>query len=182
MAKDCVAVFGSSQATPETPHYRLAGELGRELALRGAVVRCGGYGGVMEAVANGVKSGGGRIVGCTLEWFRATRIPFRGLDEIEESVDLHDRIECLLRGARGAVVLPGGVGTLNELFWVWTLLLHDRDEGPESLVLLGEPWPELLSFLARRFEFGDPILALVRVALTAGEAADIAWGATPQGS
>ena len=175
MAKEAVAVFGSSQATPEAPHYRLAGELGRELALRGAEVRCGGYGGVMEAVATGVKQAGGKIVGCTLDWFRDTRIPFGGLDEIQESADLHERIDCLLRGARAAVVLPGGVGTLNELFWVWTLLLHDRDEGPQSLVLLGEPWEELLALLNRRFEFGDPILSLLQVALTPAEAAEIAW-------
>ena len=170
-----VAVFGSSQAGRGTPHYALAGDLGRELALIGAEVRCGGYGGVMEAVATGARQGGGRVVGCTLDWFASSRTPFVGLDEVHECRNLHSRIECLLKGARGAVVLPGGVGTMNELFWVWTLLLHDRDEGPESLVLLGAQWDALLGFLSHHFEFGDPIRGLVRVALTGKEAAAMAW-------
>ena len=73
MARDSVVVFGSSQAPRDSPHHRLAGELGAALARRGAVVRCGGYGGVMEAVASGAKSAGGRVVGCTLKWFAESR-------------------------------------------------------------------------------------------------------------
>lgn len=174
--RGAVAVFGSSQAARGTPAYRLAGDLGHELGTLGAEVRCGGYGGVMEAVATGARQAGGRVVGCTLEWFQETRVPFAGLDEVHECRNLHSRIECILKGARGAVVLPGGVGTFNELFWVWTLLLHDRDEGPESLVLLGAQWDELLGFLSHHFEFTQPIRGLVRVALTAREAAARAWG------
>jgi len=174
--KASVAVFGSSQAQRDSPHYRLAAELGAALARRGAEVRCGGYGGVMAAVSSGAKAAGGNVVGCTLGWFGETRVPGGHLDEIEEAPDLHARIECLLRGARGAVVLPGGVGTMNELFWVWTLLLFDRDPAPQSLVLLGEPWEELLALLGRRFEFSEPIRGLVSVARNAEDAAEIACG------
>jgi len=178
MARDSVVVFGSSQALRDSPHHLLAGELGAALARRGAEVRCGGYGGVMEAVASGAKSAGGRVVGCTLKWFAESRAPNSHLDEVHEAASLHVRIECLLRGCRGAVVLPGGVGTLNELFWVWTLLLFDRDEGPQSIVLLGEPWEELMVTLTRRFEFPEPIRDLVRLTRSADEAAAIAFGAT----
>jgi len=176
VTRTSVTVFGSSQALRDSPHYVLAGDLGQALGARGAEVRCGGYGGVMEAVAEGVKAGGGSVVGCTLAWFRETREPYEKLDRIEEASDLHARIDCMLRGARAAVVLPGGVGTMNELFWVWTLLLHDRDDGPEALILLGDPWRELLDTLSRRFEFPDPIRQLVRVAESAEEAAAIACG------
>jgi hypothetical protein len=65
---------------------------------------------------------------------------------------------------------------MNELFWVWTLLLFDRDPAPEALVLLGEPWDEMLATLGRLFEFTPPILELVRVAHGAEEAAEIACG------
>jgi len=176
MARDSVVVFGSSQAPRDSPNHRLAGELGAALARRGADVRCGGYGGVMEAVASGAKGAGGRVVGCTLKWFAESRAPNSHLDEVHEAASLHARIECLLRGCRGAVVLPGGVGTLNELFWVWTLLLFDRDEGPQSIVLLGEPWEELMEVLTRRFEFPRPIRDLVRLAVSADDAAAIALG------
>jgi len=176
MTRDSVVVFGSSQAQRDSPHHRLAAKLGVALARQGAEVRCGGYGGVMEAVASGAKSAGGRVVGCTLGWFAESRAPNTHLDEVHEAADLHARIECLLRGSRGAVVLPGGVGTLNELFWVWTLLLFDRDEGPQSIVLLGEPWEELMAVLTGRFEFPKPIRDLVQLTRSADEAAAIAFG------
>lgn len=176
MARDSVVVFGSSQAQRDSPHHRLAAALGVALARRGAEVRCGGYGGVMEAVASGAKGAGGRVVGCTLQWFAESRAPNSHLDEVHETANLHARIDCLLRGCRGAVVLPGGVGTLNELFWIWTLLLFDRDEGPQSIVLLGEPWEELLEVLSRRFEFPQPIRDLVQLTSSADEAAAIALG------
>ena len=176
MLAHSVAVFGSSQSGSGTPPYRLAEELGRELARLGATVRCGGYGGVMEAVAAGAKSEGGHVVGCTLSWFAERRDPNRHLDEVHEAANLHTRIDCLLRGARGAVVLPGGVGTLNELFWVWTLLMHDREEGPDAIVLLGDMWDELLELLGRRFEVPAPLRSLVTVARTPREAAEAAWG------
>ena len=64
---------------------------------------------------------------------------------------------------------------MNELFWVWTLLLHGRKDAPDRLVLLGELWDELLDLLDRRFEFGERARKLVRVARTPAEAAEIAW-------
>lgn len=176
MTKTSVAVFGSSQASRESPHYNVGVELGAALAKRGAVIRCGGYGGVMEAVASGAKGAGGTVIGCTLRWFGESRVPNSNLDEVHEAHDLAARLDCLLKGSRGAVVLHGGVGTLNELLWVWTLLMHDRDEGPESIALLGDHWEELLAFLTERFEIAAPVRELVRIAGTPEEAAAIAWG------
>jgi uncharacterized protein (TIGR00730 family) len=176
MTKTSVAVFGSSKAPRASPHYRTARELGAALARRGAVVRCGGYGGVMEAVTEGAIGAGGKVVGCTLAWYGETRVPFSELSEVVEAADLCERIQNLLAGTRGAVALPGGVGTLNELFWVWTLMTHDRDEDPDALVLLGEPWEELLDLLDQRFEFGPDLRGLVRVTRDPDEAAAIAWG------
>lgn len=175
MKRDSIAVFGSSQASPSSPTYRTARELGRELARLGAEIRCGGYGGVMEAVAAGGKEAGGRVVGCTIGWFLGTRTPCPDLTETHESQDLHARVRCLLQGARSAIALPGGIGTFNELFWVWTLLLHGREDAPDRLVLLDGAWDELLDLLDRRFEFGDAARKLVRVARTPAEAAKIAW-------
>ena len=130
----------------------------------------------MEAVTRGAVEAGGKVVGCTLAWYAETRMPFSGLSEVIEAADLGDRIQNLLTGARAAVVLPGGVGTLNELFWVWTLMTHDRDDDPDALVLLGDHWNELLDLLDRRFEFGPDLRGLLKVAHDPEEAARIAWG------
>lgn len=178
MAKTSVAVFGSSQASRDSPHYNVARELGNVLAKGGAVIRCGGYGGVMEAVASGAKEAGGTVIGCTLNWFGESRVANSNLDQVLEAPDLASRLGCLLKDTRGAVFLHGGVGTLNELLWVWTLLMHDRDEGPQSIALLGDHWEELMAFLTKRFEIARPVRELVRIAATPEEAAAIAWGTT----
>ena len=77
-----------STASRDSTHYRQARALGEALARRGATVRCGGYDGVMEAVASGARAGGGKVVGCTLAWFREDRNPNSQLTEISEADDL----------------------------------------------------------------------------------------------
>lgn len=179
MTKRSVAVFGSSRTLPGDPLYCLARDLGRALAGRGVEVRCGGYAGVMEGVALGVKEAGGWIVGCTIDWFADSREPNSAMDELRPSSDLASRLRCLLDGAGAAIALPGGVGTLNEVFWLWTLLMHGRGEG-RPLILLGEPWNDLVALLSGRFEMDPPVRELARIASSVEEAADMACGTGPR--
>ena len=172
-----VAVFGSSRSGVGSPNYLLALELGGALSRRGAEIRCGGYAGVMEGVAEGAKSAGGRVVGCTLDWFQDTRRPYAHLDEVLPAPDLARRLEHLLQETRAAIALPGGIGTLNEVFWTWTLLLHGKGAG-RKLILLGAPWLDLMTMLENRFEVDPPIRALVHLAASAEEAAEVACGGT----
>ncbi len=168
-----VVVFGSSRAVPSSPTYALARELGEALGTRGAEVRCGGYAGVMRGVAEGARAAGGRVVGCTIDWFADSRESNEYLDEVIGASDLATRIERLLEGTSAAIGLPGGVGTLNEVFWLWTLLLHGRGEG-RKLILLGGPWLDLMQLLEQRFEMDPPIRALVHLAASVEEAAELA--------
>jgi len=170
---DAVAVFGSSRTPAGEPLYALARELGGALARRGLEVRCGGYSGVMDGLALGVRDAGGRVVGCTLDWFADSRTPNRHLDQVVPAEDLAGRLERLLEGTRAAIAVGGGVGTLNEVFWLWTLLLHGKGEG-RTLILLGEAWEALLQVLSTRFEVDPPVRALVRVTRTVEEAVDLA--------
>ena len=166
-------MFGSSRAAPGSPNYVLARELGATLAKRGAEVRCGGYAGVMQGVAEGARAAGGRTVGCTIDWLAEARQPNEHLDQVICAPDLSTRIQLLLEGTGAAIALPGGVGTLNEVFWLWTLLLHGKGAG-RKLILLGAPWLDLLQLLEQRFEVDPPIRALVHLAASIEEAADIA--------
>jgi len=175
MTRSSVAVFGSSRARPGSPGYELSRELGAALGRRGAEVRCGGYAGVMRGVAEGARAAGGRVVGCTLEWFADTREPNEHLHEAIEAADLAGRIELLLEGTRAAIAVPGGIGTLNEVFWLWTLLLHGKG-GDRKLVLLGAPWLDLMQLLEQRFEADPAIRGLVHLAASVEEAADLACG------
>jgi len=129
----------------------------------------------MEGVAEGAKAAGGRVVGCTLDWFEDTRRPNGYLDEVLPAPDLPRRLELLLQGTSAAIALPGGIGTLNEVFWLWTLLLHGKGGG-RKLILLGTPWLDLMMMLENRFEVDPPIRALVHLAASAEEAAEVACG------
>ena len=171
--KDFRRGIREQQGSAGFAHHRLAYQLGAALARRGAVVRCGGYGGVMEAVARGAVEAGGKVVRCTgvvrrdahavLGAQRSDRSCGPGRSDPEPP---HRRA-----GGGGAA---RGVGTLNELFWVWTLMTHDRDDDPDALVLLGDHWNELLDLLDRRFEFGPDLRGLLKVAHDPEEAARIA--------
>jgi uncharacterized protein (TIGR00730 family) len=170
-----VVVFGSSRTRVGSREYTRALELGAALAHRAVEVRCGGYDGAMEAVSRGAREAGGRVVGCTLSWDPETREPNVWLSETVPSPSLEARIQELLRGTSAAIALHGGVGTLNEFFWVWTLLLHGI-ESERRLVLLGDPFRELVEFLGAKFEVDAAARGLVRVATTTAEAVELALG------
>lgn len=170
-----VVVFGSSRIRVGSREYTRASELGAALAHRAVEVRCGGYGGAMEAVSRGAREAGGRVVGCTLSWEGETRKPNVWLSEEVRSPTLEGRIEALLHGTCAAIALHGGVGTLNETLWVWTLLLHGV-EPDRRLVLLGDPFRELMEFLNAKFEVDGAARGLVRLATTTEEAVTLALG------
>ncbi len=106
-----IGVIGAAECTPEV--YRLAEEVGRELAKRGAVLLCGGRGGVMEAASRGAGQEGGVSIGI---------LP--GIDRVEENPHLTYSIVTGLNDARNAVIarsshgviaVCGGYGTLSEI-------------------------------------------------------------------
>jgi uncharacterized protein (TIGR00730 family) len=144
--RPCIAVFGSSTARPGEPAWELALDLGRELARAGADVMTGGYGGLMEACSQGAHEAGGHVVGVTVELFEARGPVNRWVHERVHTDRLTARLEHLVERAHGYVVLPGSIGTLTELFLVWTLVsVRGRAHAP--IVLLGEHWPAFLEAL-----------------------------------
>jgi uncharacterized protein (TIGR00730 family) len=153
-----VTVFGSGD--PPSDVEKLAGELGRAIAVRGWTIRNGGYGGTMEAAARAARGAGGRVVGVTCTAF-ARPAPNEFVSETIETADLFQRLARLIEGADAFVALPGGTGTLTELFLTWELMAKGLT-GVRPICLLGaawEPWwrafesdPELvrrLGFLGR---------------------------------
>ncbi len=116
-----VAVFGSARTPRDSPRYALARDLGRELARSGFCVITGGGPGAMEAANRGAREGGGRSVGLTID------LPFeQGRNEwIDLAVDFHyffARKVMFVRYSGAFVVLPGGFGTLDEMFEALTLI------------------------------------------------------------
>ena len=106
-----VAVSGGGDADPET--CRLAEELGRALARRGAVVVTGGLGGVMEAACRGAKDAGGTTIGILPSDDRADANPW--VDVAVPTGLGEGRNVLVVRAADAVVALAGGFGTLSEI-------------------------------------------------------------------
>ena len=138
-SRPLIAVYGSSTVRPGSPAYDLAHALGREVARAGADVMTGGYHGTMEACSRGAHEAGGHVVGVTVELFEKRGPVNAYVKERVHTPDLYERLRYLLDRASGFIVLPGSIGTLNELFLTWTLVsVGGRPRAP--IVLLGEHW------------------------------------------
>jgi uncharacterized protein (TIGR00730 family) len=141
-----VAVFGSARAKPDHPTYALAQRLGGELARAGFAVITGGGPGTMEAANRGASEGAGLSVGLGIE------LPWEsGLNDWADiGVNFRyffARKTMFVKYAQGFAVLPGGFGTLDELFEALTLV-QTRKVTRFPIVLIGtEYWAGLLGWL-----------------------------------
>jgi uncharacterized protein (TIGR00730 family) len=116
-----VSVFGSARSKPDSPECELAADLGAALAEAGYAVITGGGPGVMEAANRGATEAGGMSVGLGIE------LPFeQGLNDwVDVGIDFRYffvRKTMFVKYAQAFVVLPGGFGTLDELFEAVTLV------------------------------------------------------------
>jgi uncharacterized protein (TIGR00730 family) len=117
----CVTVFGSARFTEGHPDYERGREVGRGLVHLGFTVMTGGGPGVMEAANRGAQEAGGRSVGCNIE-LPFEQAPNRYLDESVTCRYFFVRKVLLFKYSYGFVVLPGGLGTLDELNEALTLI------------------------------------------------------------
>jgi uncharacterized protein (TIGR00730 family) len=116
-----ITVFGSARVAPGSPAYEKAREIGRLLALEGYAVITGGGPGVMEAANRGCQEGGGLSVGCNIELAHEQAIN-QYVDLGVEFRYFFARKTMFVKYADGFVILPGGYGTMDELFEAVTLI------------------------------------------------------------
>jgi uncharacterized protein (TIGR00730 family) len=138
----CVTVFGSARFDENHEYYRLAFETGQELVKRGFAVMTGGGPGTMEAANRGAKSLGGCSVGCNITLPKEqAHNPY--LDQWMEFKYFMVRKYMLAKYSYGFVAVPGGFGTLDELFGILTLIQTKKIKG-FPVVLLGTTYWEPL--------------------------------------
>ena len=134
-----VAVFGSSTVREHDAAWREAHELGAALAQRRVATMSGGYGGAMAAVSRGAHEAGGHVIGVTVDLFERRGPVNPWVRERVHTPDLFERLRHLVDAADGYVVVAGSIGTLTELFLVWTLVsVEGRPAAP--IVLMGPQW------------------------------------------
>jgi len=125
-----ICVFCASSRTLDRRYLELAREVGGALAGRGhLLVSGGGRVGMMGTVASGARSGGAHTIGIMPEPMIAWEVADTEADELITTADMAARKTLMMEKADAFLILPGGLGTLDELFEVWTtatLGLHTK--------------------------------------------------------
>ncbi|HSE04862.1 MAG TPA: TIGR00730 family Rossman fold protein [Methylomirabilota bacterium] len=142
-------MFGSARFKADHPYYELGRDLGARLARRGFAVMTGGGPGLMEAANRGAKDVGGRSIGCNIELPREQQ-PNPYLDQFVTFRHFYVRKVMLVKYSYAFIALPGGFGTLDEMFEIATLVQTGKvQEFP--IVLMGrEYWRPLTDFVRNR--------------------------------
>ena len=176
-----VSIFGSARLAPDTQAYQDAREISRRLALRGNAIITGGGPGIMEAGNLGASEAGGTSIGLGIE------LPFEsGLnDHVELGVNFRYffvRKTMFLKYSRGFVVMPGGFGTLDELFEAFTLVQTGKVTS-FPIVLFGTAyWQGLVDWLTNTVlatgTISDPDMNMFTVTDDIDEVVDIIGAAT----
>lgn len=127
----CVYCGAASGNRPE--FLRAARDFGRLLAKRGiALVYGGGHVGLMGVVAEAVLEGGGHVTGVIPRSMADKELAHTGVQKLHVVESMHDRKALMAELSDAFVVLPGGIGTLDEFFEIWTwrqIGLHDKPIG-----------------------------------------------------
>lgn len=144
--KNCVTVYGSARFKEGHPYYELARNMGKALAENGFTVMTGGGPGVMEAANRGAKEGSGLSLGCNIILpFEQKLNPY--VDKKVEFEFFFTRKVILRKNSIAYVLMPGGFGTMDEIFEVLTLIQTGKLP-PRPVVCLGKQyWEHLGTFL-----------------------------------
>lgn len=175
---NAVAVFGSARTKPGTKYYELAEQIGRLISERGFATITGGGPGIMEAANKGAVEAGGVSVGLGIE------LPFeQGMNQwVDLGINFRYffvRKVMFVRYSRGFIVLPGGFGTMDELFEALTLV-QTRKIDSFPIVLVGsqfwEPLREWMkeSLVAEGLINPDDV-DIMKIVDTAEEAVQAVW-------
>lgn len=175
----CVTIFGSARTKPENPYYQLAVDIATKLTLQGFGIITGGGPGIMEAGNKGAKTGGGKSVGLNIDLpFEQHSNPYIDDDKNIDFDYFFARKVMFVKYSQGFVVLPGGFGTLDELFEALTLI-QTLKIGRFPIVLVGSSyWKGLIDWIKTSVVEGEKNVApqdlkLFKVVDTADEAAQI---------
>jgi hypothetical protein len=144
----CVSIFGSARTTPENPYYLLAEEIALKLTREGYGIITGGGPGIMEAANKGAQAGKGKSSGLNIELpFEQKPNPYIDHDKLINFNYFFVRKVMFMKYAQGFVVLPGGFGTLDELFEAITLI-QTRKIGRFPIVWVGKKyWEGLIDWI-----------------------------------
>jgi uncharacterized protein (TIGR00730 family) len=145
-----VGVFCASSSTLEQRWLDLAFAVGQELAVRGhTLVSGGGRVGMMGALADGARSGGAHTLGVIPQSLVDLEVADTNADELIVTDDMGGRKNLMIARSEAFITLPGGLGTLDELFEVWTTATLDVHRKPIVLLDPDNFYEGLLAWLGK---------------------------------
>lgn len=141
-----VSIFGSARVSPASPEFALARAVAYKLAVRGYAVISGGGPGIMRAALEGARAAGAPAIGFNI------MLPFEPLDVEQQDISLtfehfFTRKFAFSRCSDAFVVMPGGMGTLDELFEILTLMQTGKLESRPVALVGSHFWSGLLQWL-----------------------------------
>ena len=144
-----VSIFGSARVPVDSPEYRSAFEIGHLLAKAGFTVISGGGPGVMRAAIEGARSASGRAVGFHIA------LPFEHIDTSLQDLSLKfenffTRKLAFAHCSDAFIVMPGGMGTLDELFEILTLIQTVKIKNKHVILYNYKFWSGLIQWLDRQ--------------------------------
>ncbi|CDF79667.1 cytokinin riboside 5'-monophosphate phosphoriboh ydrolase LOG family protein [Formosa agariphila KMM 3901] len=175
----CISIFGSARTKPEDPYYKLAERVAHKIVDAGFGVITGGGPGIMEAGNKGAHLAGGTSIGLNIE------LPFEQHDnpyiDHNKSLDFDYffvRKLMFVKYSQGFVVLPGGFGTLDELFESITLIQTGKIERFPVILVGKEYWEGLFDWikstmLAKNGTISPKDLDLINIVDTEDEVVDV---------
>ena len=149
----CVTVFGSARFGEDHPYYALTRKVGAGLAHLGFTVMTGGGPGIMEAASRGAKEAGGFTVGCNIVLPEEQKLnPY--LDRSVSFDHFFVRKLMLVKYSYAFVVMPGGLGTMDELFEALTLIQTKKIENFPVVLMGTEYYRHVMGFLVKMVASG----------------------------
>lgn len=175
----CVSVFGSARTKADNKYYKLAEEISEKLCKEGYGVITGGGPGIMEAANKGAKTGKGKSVGLNI------RLPFEQSSNIYVDLDKNINFDyffvrktIFLKYSQGFIAMPGGFGTLDELFEALTLVQTSKIANYPVVLVGTDYWGGLIDWirktmLEKEHNVNETDLHLFHLVDTADEAVKI---------
>ena len=170
----CISIFGSARTAPEDPYYRLTTEIAESVVKSGLGIITGGGPGIMEAANLGAKNAGGISVGLNINLpFEQKANLYIDEDKLMNFEYFFVRKVIFMKYSQGFVVMPGGFGTLDELFEALTLIQTEKIK-KFPIILVGKKfWGGLMdwinTFLLEEHKIDPDDLDLIRVVETKEE-------------
>ncbi|HIX55827.1 MAG TPA: TIGR00730 family Rossman fold protein [Candidatus Sphingobacterium stercoripullorum] len=173
----CVSIFGSARTDEADPNYSMTVEIAKLLAMKGYGVISGGGPGIMEAANKGAYEVGGKSVGLNIDLpFEQFHNKYIDRDKLLEFKYFFVRKVMFMKYSQGYIVMPGGFGTMDELFEAITLIQTGKIARFPIVLVGSEYWTGLLEWIEKVMlahgNISPEDLKLYRVVDTAEEAAE----------